>query len=130
MMCMRKHIDRTDFLDGVFHAQQTQIAGLRSRIAANVNDTFRLGEENSVDHIIMHTGTWWIGNNNIRTSVLVYEILRKDIFHITGIKKRVLYMVQGGIHFCVLDSLRYVLDADNLLCLARDEICDRTCPGI
>jgi len=53
MMCMRKHIDRTDFLDGVFHAQQTQVAGLRSRIAANVNDTFRLGEENSVDHIIM-----------------------------------------------------------------------------
>lgn len=99
MMCMRKHIDRTDFLDGVFHAQQTQVAGLRSRIAANVNDTFRLGEENSIDHIIMHTGTWWIGNNNIWTSVLVYEILRKDIFHITGIKKRVLYMVQGGIHF-------------------------------
>ena len=51
MMCMRKHIDRTDFLDGVFHAQQTQVAGLRSRIAANVNDTFRLGEENSVDPV-------------------------------------------------------------------------------
>ena len=74
-MRMREHVYRLHLLDGIFHREQAQIACLCCRITAYINDTFRLGKEDRVDHIVMHTGTRWICDNNIRAAVLVDEIL-------------------------------------------------------
>ena len=130
MMCMWEHIDRTNLLHVVFHAKQAQIAGLCCRVTTYINDTLRFGEKDGVDYIIVHPGTWRISNNNIRTAMLVYEICRQDIFHVSGVEQRIVNLIQSRINFGIFDCFRYVFDADYFLSLAGNEVGYRSGTGI
>lgn len=76
MLSVWKHIHRLHCRQSVFCIQQGQIPCLCGRVATNVNNTFRLGKENDIYHILMHTCTRRIGDYNIRTTVLVDKVLR------------------------------------------------------
>ena len=130
MMRMREHIDRLYLLDGIFHGEQAQVACLCRRVAAHINDTFRLGKEDRVDHVVMHAGTGRVCDDNIRTAVLVDEILCQDVFHVSGIEQCIFDLVQCGVDFGVFDCFGHIFDADHFLCLAGDEVGDRAGSGL
>ena len=90
MMRMWEHIYRLYLLNGILHREQAQVACLCRGVTAHVNDTFRFRKKNRVDHIVMHTGTRRVCDNNIRTAVLVDEILCQDILHVAGVEQCIL----------------------------------------
>lgn len=130
MMRMREHIYRLYGSYLIFGIEQLKVAGLSSRITADVDDTLGLSKQNHIDYIIVHTCTWRIGNNHIRTSVLVDEILRQDILHITGIEQRIVDTVYLRIDLCIFYSLGDIFYTDDLTCLTRNEVGNSTRTGI
>ena len=67
MMRMWEHIYRLYLFNGILYRKQAQVACLCRGVTAHVNDTFRFRKKNRVDHIVMHTGTGRVCDNNIRT---------------------------------------------------------------
>ena len=130
MMRMWEHIDRLDFPHGVCLVQQIQVTGLRGWITTYINDTFGTREQDCLDYVIMHTGTWRVGDDYIRSSMFVDEILSKQIFHVAGKKFRIRNAVERRVHLSVLDSFRNIFNADHLFGLTGNEIGDSPRPGI
>ena len=94
MLCVWKHIDRLNLAYFIFDTQQIDIARLCGRIATDVNNALRLGKQYRVNNILMHTNAWRIGNDNIRSAVLIDKILNKNIFHISDKKQRICNVIE------------------------------------
>ncbi|MPN43278.1 hypothetical protein SDC9_190837 [bioreactor metagenome] len=78
----------------------------------------------------MHTGTGRIGNDHIRSAILVDKILRQHVFHITGKEQRILDAVNISIHLSIFNSLGNVFNTNNLFGLACNKIGNSTCTRI
>ena len=81
-----EHIYRLYFYNFIVCIKQLQVACLSSRITAYINYSLWLCSENCVDNILMHTCTWRVCDDDIRLSVLGYEIIGKDVLHISGVE--------------------------------------------
>ena len=130
MMRMREHVYGLYGGHLVTAIQQLEVSCLRSRITADINDTFRSCEKNHINHIVVHTCPWRIRDDDIRTTMFCNEILSQDILHIAGIKQGIVDTVDCGIDFCILDGFRDIFDTDHLLRLTGDEIGDGSRTGI
>ena len=130
MMRMREHIYRLYGHYFIFSIKQLKITCLSSRITTYIYNTLRLGKQNYIYHIVMHTRTRRVGNNYIRTTMFIDKILRQDIFHITGIEQRILNTVYLRVDFCILNSFGNIFYTNNLPCLAGNKVCNRTRTGI
>ena len=75
MMGVREHIDRLNAGYLIVRTQQFDVAGLRCRIAANVNNFLWGTIQNSIYHIGVHTGAGWVGNNNVGFAMLINKRL-------------------------------------------------------
>ena len=77
----------------------------------------------------MDTCSWRVKDDDIRAAVLLYECVCEDVLHVAGVEVAVCYAVVLSIDLSILDSLRNVLDTDDLRCLAGYELSDssRTC---
>ena len=84
MVCMWKHIYRLYGCYLIFFIEQLQVARLSGWIATYVNNTFGLGKENDNSHIGLHGGTRWVGNDDIRTAILIDEILGQNVFQVNA----------------------------------------------
>ncbi|GMT46187.1 MAG: hypothetical protein IEMM0006_2019 [bacterium] len=69
MMSLRKHIHRLHFCYPVFFVEQGNVACLRSRITADINNFFGRCLQNLFDHFGMHAGTWRVGKQHIGDAV-------------------------------------------------------------
>ena len=130
MMRMREHIYRLHGSNLILGIEQLEIAGLCSRVTAYVHNAARLCKEQHIDYIVMHSGTWRVGNDDIRTAMLVDEILRKDVLHIAGLEQGILDTVDLRIDLCILNSLGHILDTHYLAGTAGYEVGNGTCSGI
>ena len=122
MVRMREHVYRLYGFYFVFCIEQLQVPCLRGRITAHIHDTFRLGKQDNIHHILMHTGTGGVGDDYIRTAVFVDEILRQHILHIAGKEQRILDAVDFRIDLGVFDGFGHVFDSDNLTRLLGYEV--------
>ena len=84
MVSVWEHVNWLHAYYLVLHVKQAQVARLGGRIAAHVHDTLGLGKENGVNYVVMHTGSWGIGDDNVGTTIFIDKLLVKDIFHIAG----------------------------------------------
>ena len=116
MRRLRELVDRLNLaLDMVaFFHQALNVAHKRGRVAADVDDALRLGTQYGIHNILMHSGTWRVGNNNVRLTVAGYELIVEYVLHVAGIEQGVVDAVNLRIYFRILDSLRHILYADNL----------------
>ena len=130
MWSVWEHIYRLYFYNFIICVKQLQVACLSSRITAYIYYSLWLCPENCVDNILMHTGTRWVGDDYVRLSVLGYELVCKDVLHISGIEIGIADSVKLGVHFCILDSLWHIFYTNNLLCLAGYEVGDSSSTGI
>ena len=99
MVGMWKHIDRLNPSNFVLCVEQFQIARLRSRIAANINNFVRTAIINCFNYRSVHSCTWRIGNYNIGFPLLVDKCFIKYIFHIAGKEFGIVQIVEFGIMF-------------------------------
>ncbi|CDA56888.1 unknown [Prevotella sp. CAG:604] len=78
----------------------------------------------------MHTSTWRVGDDDIRTAMLPDEIVGQDILHIACIEEGVLDVVYLRIHLCILDGFRHVFDTDYFFSLVCHEIGNGSGTGV
>ena len=70
----------------------------------------------------MHASTWRVGDDDIWATVLMDEVFRKDVFHVTCIEERIVYFINLRIDLCVFYSFWNILNTNNLFGLLGDEI--------
>ena len=127
---MREHVHRLHRHHFVRHIERLEVACLRRRVAAYVDDALRVGAQDSVYHVLVHTGAWWVGDDNVWATVLLDELVVEDVLHVAGVELGVAYVVHLRVDLSVLDSLGHVLDAYHLACLTRHEVGDGARTGI
>ena len=110
--------------------EEAEVASLCRRVTADIDDALRLGGEDDVDDVVVHTGSWGVGDDNIRLTVLCDKAFGQDVLHVPGKEKGILDAVQGRIDFGILDSLRHIFDAHHLAGLAGDEVGDSPGSGV
>ena len=78
----------------------------------------------------MHSGTWWVGDDDIGLTVLCDKLVSKDILHIASIEQGVVYAVNLRVDLSVLDSLGHILDTYHPASLASHKVGNGTCTCI
>ena len=86
--------------------------------------------EDGLYHIGMHAGTGWVGDDDVGTSMLSYELVAQHILHIAGIEKGVVDAVDLGVDLSILNGFRDVLDADDLTGLTGHEVGNGASAGV
>ena len=78
----------------------------------------------------MHTRTRRVGDDYIRTPVLVDKVLCQHVLHVAGKKQRVPDAVDFRVDLGVLDGFGHIFDADDLARLSGHEVGDGSRAGI
>lgn len=127
---MREHIHRLYGSYLILRIHQLQVASLGCRVAAYVYDALWCCIQNDVYYVWVHSGTWWVGDDDVRSTVLCDEIVGQDILHVACVEEGVLDVVHLRIHLGILYGLWHVLDTDYLFCLVSHEVGDGSGAGI
>lgn len=114
---MREHIHRLYGGYLILRIHQLQVASLGCRVAAYVYDALWCCIQNDVYYVWVHSGTWWVGDDDVRSTVLCDEIVGQDILHVACIEEGVLDVVHLRIHLGILYGLWHILDTDYLFAL-------------
>ena len=70
---MWEHVHRTYCCYFIVLAQDFQVACLRCRVAAYINHSVRSCIKDYLSYIRMYAGAWWIKDDDIWTTVLLYK---------------------------------------------------------
>ena len=126
---MREHIHRLNGHDFISGIEQSNVAGLSGRIAADIHKCGRLSTEYCVHHVLMHTGTRRINDHNVRTSMLSDESVSKHVLHVSCIEKSIVYPVDAGIKLRIFYGFRNIFYAHDLIRISRHKVgyCACTC---
>jgi len=127
---MGEHVNGLHGGDAVVHVEFMEVAGLRGGIARDIDNTLGSSTEDGLDYIGMHAGTWWVGDDDIRTAMLCDERIGQDVFHVAGKEEGVADVVDVGVYLRILNGFWDVFDADDLTGLACHEVGDGACAGI
>ena len=103
---------------------------MRGRVATDVYNAVGLGKEEGVDDILVHSGAWWVGDDDVGTSVAFDEVAVEDVFHVAGKEEGVVDVVDLRVDLSIVDGFGHVFDADDLTCLTTDEIGNGAGAGI
>ena len=95
MVGMGEHIHGLYGRHLVLGIEQLEVACLGGGVAADIDDAAGLGEQNHVDDVVVHAGTWRVGDDDIGAAVLVDEVLREHVLHVAGKEQGVLNAVDG-----------------------------------
>ena len=122
MLGMGEHIHGLHTNHTVLSIKKLQITCLGGRVAAYIDNAVGIGKQNRVYHILMHTGTWRVGYDDIGAAMLLYELPVQDILHVAGIEKSVAYTVQFRVHLGILYRFGHILYANHLTRLLSHEV--------
>ena len=93
MWCVWEHVDRLHLADLVLYVEQLQVTSLCSRIAADVDDTFWSSVQDSPHYVGVHACSGWVGDDDVRATMLCNKVVRQDVLHVASIEQRVLNVV-------------------------------------
>ena len=79
-----EHVYRLNGRNLIIPAQDGQVTGLGSRIAAYIHHSFRGGVQDYLRHVRMNAGTGRVQDNDIRTAVLCDKGVVQDVLHVSG----------------------------------------------
>ena len=88
-----EHVDGLNARNAVVLSENFEVASLCGRVAAHVNNAFRGCIHDGFHDIRMHAGSWWVGNDDIRTAVVAYEVIGEDVLDVASIEERVVELV-------------------------------------
>ena len=130
MRCMREHINRLNSNYFVLTIQQSQVACLGRWIATDVYNAFRMCPKDDINNVRMHAGTWWVSDDNIRTTVLLDEAFGQNVLHVTCVKECVTDLVYLRINLSILNCFRYILNTNDLTGVFSNEVGYCSCASI
>ena len=78
----------------------------------------------------MHASTRWVGDDDIGTSVLCYELVAQHVLHVASIEEGVVDAVDLGVDLRILNGFGDVLDANDLTGLTGHEVGDGASAGV
>ena len=130
MGCMGEHIYWLNRHYTILGIKILKVACLGGWVATHIHDALGSSPQNGLHHIGVHTSTWWIGDDDIGSSVLSDEVVSQDILHVSGIEEGVLDAVELRVDLGILDGLRHILDTDHLSCLLCHEVGNGACSRI
>ena len=84
MLRVGEHIYWLNALHLVCHVEQLQVASLRGGIATDIDDALRVGKEDGVDDVLVHSGSWRVSNDDVGFAVLLDEIAIQDVLHVAS----------------------------------------------
>lgn len=122
MVGVGEHVDRLHFLHAVETVHEGEVARLCRRVAADVDDAFRAGVENHVDHVFVHSCAWRVDDHHVGTSVLGDESVGEHVLHVAGKEDGVVDAVDLRVEFRVGNRLGHVFDANHFFHLPRHEV--------
>ena len=125
-----KHIYGLYLCDDIVLVEHHEVACLCGGVAADIHYLLGSSHENGVDHILVHTCSWRVGDDDIGSAVSVDEVGSEQIFHVAGEEECVVDMVELGVDACVAYSIFYILDTYALSCLTSHEVGYRSGAGI
>ena len=130
MWGVREHIDWLDGCHLIIYVHHLEVASLCGRVATYIDDALRGCVQDDLDDIRVHTGTRWVGDDDVWATMLSDEVVGEDILHIACIEEGIGDVVYLGVDLGILDSLRYVFDTNHLLGLVSHEVGDGSGTGI
>ena len=95
MWRMREHVYGLDSRHTIVTVKCGKVACLCRRVTAYVHNAARRGAQNGIRYVLMHSCTWRIGYYYVRSAVFGYELVIKNIFHVTCIEYGVVYTVDA-----------------------------------
>lgn len=116
MLGMGEHVYGLNGHYVVTFGENREIASLRGRVAADIDDSFRSGPQYDLGNVRMDAGTRGIKDDDLRAAVFCYERLVKHILHIPGKELAIVYVIGTCVDFGVFYSLRNVFYAYDLFC--------------
>ena len=122
MLRVREHIHGLHFHNAVFRIEQLEVASLSGRVTTHVNNALRSCEKDGIYHVLMHTRTRWVGDDDVGLSVFLYEFAIENILHIASKEQGIVDAIDFGIHFRILDGFGNILNTYHLASLPRHEI--------
>ena len=122
MLSVWKHVDRLHSCHPVGGIEQAEVASLCGRVATHIDNARGCCKEYCIDYILMHTGTWRVGDDDVGPAVLAYEVGGEYVFHVAGIEQCVVDTVDFRVYACIIYSLGHIFYADYLTGLAAHEV--------
>ena len=71
MMSMREHVYRLHGLHLIFYIEQLQVTCLCGRITTYIYNALGFSEQDYIHYILVHTCTWGVSDDDIRTAIFV-----------------------------------------------------------
>ena len=118
MVSVREHVYRTHGSDYIVLAENLKVTCLRSRIAAHIYHSVWCRIEDHLCYVWVDSGSWWVKNDHIRSSVLLNKCICKNILHVTCEEVAVCDAVVFSVYLCISDCFRNIFDTDDLRSLA------------
>ena len=130
MLGVGEHVHGLYTNHAVLSIKELQITCLGSRIATYIDNAVGIGKQNRIYHILVHTGTWRVCDDDIWAAMLLYEFTVQDILHISGIEQGVVYTVQFRVHLGILYRFGHILYANYLTRLLGYEVGYGACASV
>lgn len=90
---MREHIHRLYGCHLIVCVQSLQVTSLRGRVTRHIDDTLWSCLQYGLYHVGVHTGTGWVGDDDIRTTMLRDKLICQDVLHVPCVEQGIVNMV-------------------------------------
>ena len=130
MVGVREHVDGLYVCNAIFSVQERQVARLRRRVTAHIDQDFGRGIQDHFYHIFMHAGSWRVDDHHIRSAMSLHKFVGQNILHVAGIEEGIVDAIHCRVDACISYRLFHIFDADDLACVSRHKVGYRACAGI
>ena len=127
---MGEHVDGLDAPDSVAGCKELEVAGLCGRVAADIDYFARGRGEELLNHLLVHAGTWRIGDHHVGSAVGGDEVGSEHLCHVASIEAGVVEAVEAGVGFGIGDGLFDIFNAYHLAAFVGKKESNGTCAGI
>ena len=93
--------------------QELQVTRLRGGIATDIHDTAGSRSQDRANDIFMHPCTWWVGDDDIGSPMLLDKLGGEYILHIASIEECVVDLVDSAVDASIIDGLGDILNAND-----------------
>ena len=130
MVGVGEHVDGLHTLHAIEVVEQAKVASLCGRVATHIDYAPWRSKADNVHHIAVHAGAGRVGDDDIGSAVVADKVCGEDVFHVAGIKERVVEPVKLGVDFSVGNGFGHILNAHHLTGLSCHKVGDGARAGI
>ena len=86
VLCVGEHVDGLNFDNLILLVQKLYVASLGCGVAAYVYNPLWSCKQDGVYDVLVHASAWWVGDDDVGTTMLLYKLTVKDVLHVASIE--------------------------------------------